>query len=202
MAKIELTKEQQTMLAAGVVMLGAFGYGYWMFYWAPIATEIDETRTQIEAIQKDLDKAKSVAGTLESIKKDIASLEKAMIEAEKRLPRKKEVADVVDTLNDLGKKTRVNLTSIVPGPTKTQTLFIEIPYAIQLEGNYHSVARFLAAMAVSERIFNERNVNLTRAGTAGANPLEATFTLLSYQYREGGAAEDEKAKAKKEQPKK
>lgn len=185
--KMELTKEQQQLVVAAVLGLGAFGYCYYAFFWAPLSEKIASTREEIEKIEKDLATAKKVAGTLESIKSRITELNQQMEEAEKRLPKKKEVANIVETLHDLGKQQRVNLLSITPGPTASQPLFVEVPYAITMEGTYHSVARFLAALAISERIFHERGLSINVKTDSAGYTVASNFTLVAYLYREAGA---------------
>jgi type IV pilus assembly protein PilO len=187
--KIELTKAQQQLLAAAVIGVAGLGYVYYQFFWAPIALSINDTQADIERIETDLAKARSRADTLEGLKKKIVDLNQQMVEAEKRLPKKKEVANIVETLNGLGKQNHVNLLSIVPGPTTSQQYFVEVPYTITLEGSYHTTARFMAAMAISERIFHERGLSMSaKTGGESSFTLQANFTLVAYQYREGGAA--------------
>ena len=186
--KLELTKEQQQILVAAVLGLGAFGYCYWAFFWSPLTDTINSTTEEIEKIDKDLATAKSVAGTLESIKTEIVRLNQQADEAEKRLPKKKEVANIVETLNDLGKQQHVNLMSIAPGATSNQALFVEVPYSISMQGSYHSIARFMAALAISERIFHERGLSINSANDPNSPyTINAGFTLVAFLYREASA---------------
>jgi len=193
---MELNKEQQQMLVGGVIGLAAFGYCYYAFFWAPITEKINATRDEIASIEKDLDTANRKAATLEELVKKIAELNQQMEDAEKRLPKKKEVANIIETLHDLGKQQRVNLTSITPGNMSAQPLFVEVPYSISMEGSYHSVARFLAALAISERIFHERGLAISTRADPRAN-ISANFTLVAYLYREAGAQGAKPAPAKK-----
>lgn len=192
--KLELTKEQQQLVVAVVLCLGGFGYAYYTFFWSPISDTITQTQAEIDSIKSDLATARSRADTLQGLKNKIADLNEQMAEAEKRLPKTKEVANIIDTLTDIGQENRVNLESITPGPTTSQQYYQEAPYAITLQGNYHSTARFLAALALTERIFHERGLQLTATPDNGSYTLRANFTLVAYIYHEGGAPDDKKKK--------
>jgi len=51
-----------------------------------------------------------------------------------------------------------------------------------VKGGYHSVGRFLAAVALEERIFNVKNVMYSEP-LAKTGEMQVTFTLISYQYK-------------------
>ena len=50
-----------------------------------------------------------------------------------------------------------------------------------IKGGYHNVGRFLAAVALEERIFNVKDVVYPSAGSDGE--MTVTFILLTYQYK-------------------
>lgn len=178
---LQLSKQQQQYLAAGIFIAAAFGFVYVKFFWLPIAAAKTEARAKIAEIEAKIVKAKQQATRLERLQDEIASLNEKAVEAEKRLPKNKSVPDILSTISALAQKQRVQLQSFTPGPVQSQQYFIELTYPLAIKGTYHSIGRFLAAVALEERIFNVKNINYPAAG--GDGEMTVTFILLSYQYK-------------------
>jgi Tfp pilus assembly protein PilO len=50
-----------------------------------------------------------------------------------------------------------------------------------VRGRFHDIGRFLAAIALEERIFNVRDIAFP--SPAGDGTMVVTFTLVTYQYK-------------------
>ena len=174
-------KKQQQYLAAGAALFVVLGVVYVKFFWLPIARAKAEATEKIEAIETKIVKAKQQAARLERLQAEIASLNERAAEAEKRLPKTKSVPDILLAISALARKHRVVIQSFAPGPQKSQTYFIELAYPLSIKGSYHNLGRFLAAVALEERIFNVKDVSYPAADAAG--DMTVTLTLLSYQYK-------------------
>ncbi|MBI4061446.1 MAG: type 4a pilus biogenesis protein PilO [Elusimicrobia bacterium] len=178
---MQLSKQQQQYLGAGAILFALLGAAYVKFFWLPIAQAKAEATAKIEEIEGRIAKAKQQAARLERLQAEIASLNERAIEAEKRLPKTKSVPDILLTIASLAQKNRVVVQSFTPGPQRVQQYFTELHYPLSIRGSYHNIGRFLAAIALEERIFNVRNVNYPAADAMG--DMTVTFTLLSYQYK-------------------
>lgn len=184
MAKIniKLTKQQQQYLAVGVVLFGAFCYVYIAFFWSPISKRTAEVQKQIEEVEAKIDKAQRQAARLPRLEAEILELNAKAVEAEKRLPRKKSVPDILVTLSALAEKYHVVLVSFTPGQQKSLAFFNELNYPVSVKGSFHNIGKFLAAVALEERIFSVQNVIYGEpAGEAGE--MAVNFTLIAYQYK-------------------
>ena len=178
---MQLSKQQQQYLGAGAVLFVVFIGVYVKFFWLPIAQAKAEATEKIEQIEAKIVKAKQQAARLERLQAEIASLNERAAEAEKRLPKTKSVPDILLSISALAQKNRVVIQSFAPGPSKSQTYFTELQYPLSIRGSYHNIGRFLAAVALEERIFNIKDINYPAAD--GVGDMTVTFTLLSYQYK-------------------
>lgn len=178
---MQLSKQQQQYIGAGVFFFAVFSGLYVKFFWLPIAQAKAEATEKIEQIEAKIVKAKQQAARLERLQAEIASLNERAIEAEKRLPKTKSVPDILLSISALAQKHRVIIQSFTPGPMKSQTYFVELQYPLSVRGSYHNIGRFLAAVALEERIFNIKDINYPTADAVG--DMTVTFTLLSYQYK-------------------
>lgn len=168
-------------LGAGafLALVGAGLYAY--FFWLPISKKKAELQDQIAKLEQKIAKAKVQAARREMLQTELASLNQQAAEAEKRLPRSKSVPDILVTLSSLAQKNHVDVQSFSPGPQKPQPFFVELDYPMTVKGSYHNIGRFLAAIALEERIFNVKDVAYPAAG--GDGEMTVTFILLTYQYK-------------------
>lgn len=178
---IQLSKQQRQYLGAGAILFVIFGVVYVKFFWLPIAQKKAEATRQIEEIEAKIVKAKQQAARLDRLQDEIKSLNERAAEAEKRLPKTKSVPDILLAISALAQKNRVVIQSFTPGATKSQQYFTELQYPLAIRGSYHNIGRFLAAVALEERIFNVKDVNYPATDASG--DMTVTFTLLSYQYK-------------------
>jgi type IV pilus assembly protein PilO len=181
---IKLTKPQQQALVASALGLGAFAYCYLQFFWLPVSKKTSELQTQIEGLSRDIQAAKNQAARLDELDKQLVSLNESKIEAEKRLPKNKSVPDILVTLDSLGAQYNVFLLSFAPGASAAQQYFIEFRFPVSVRGTFHNIGRFLAALALEQRLFNIYDVKYPEPAAA-TGEMQATFTLVSYQYKEG-----------------
>lgn len=178
---IKLTKQQKQYVAAGVVFLLGFGYVYISFFWLPFSRRIQELEEKIAATDREIETAKAQAARLPRIEAELVLLNQQAVEAERRLPRVKSVPDILVTLTTLAKKYNVDIVAFAPGGQQSREFFFELNYPVTVRGSFHNLGRFLAALALEERIFNVQTVNFGGAGEKGM--LSIAFTLLSYQYK-------------------
>lgn len=178
---IQLTKQQQQYAGAGAIAAVALGFVYIKFFWLPVSTAKASARQKIVEIEAKIDKAKKQAARLERLQQELNTLNEQAIQAELRLPRSKSVPDILVALSSLAQKQRVALLSFAPGPSKSQQYFIELNYPVSVRGSYHNIGRFLASLALEQRIFNVQNVVYPAPDASGE--MTVTFMLLSYQYK-------------------
>ncbi|MDD5630319.1 MAG: type 4a pilus biogenesis protein PilO [Elusimicrobia bacterium] len=181
---IKLTKQQQQVLAAGVLGLGAFVYCYVQFFWLPISKKTKEIRTEIEALEREIETAKRQAGRLADLDRQLISLNERKIEAEKRLPKKKAVTDILVTLDAVASQYNVVLLSFAPGPNKPAQYFTEFRFPISVRGTFHNIGRFLASLALEQRLYNVYDVKFPEP-TEGSGEMRVNLILVAYQYKEG-----------------
>jgi len=179
---IKLTKKQQQYLAIGAVLVGALGFTYIKYFWMPISKQIAELQGKIEEVTAKIEKAKVQAARLPRIEAELVLLNQQAADAERRLPRIKSVPDILVTLTSLAHKHNVEVLTFAPGGQQAREFFYEHSYPVTVNGSFHNVGRFLAAISLEERIFNVKNINY--GGASGPRgELSISFTLVSYQYK-------------------
>lgn len=178
---IQLSQQQQQYIGGGLVLAIVGSILYVQFFWMPISERKEKLEHQIAEIEDKIAKAKAQASRLKRLQDELATLNQQAIEAERRLPKTKSVPDVLNTLNSLAQKYDVSIQAFSPGASKSQQYFIELNYPMTIKGGYHNIGRFLAAIALEERIFNVKDVTYPTPG--GDGEMTVSMTLLTYQYK-------------------
>jgi type IV pilus assembly protein PilO len=178
---IQLSKQQQQYLGGGMVLFVVGAVVYVQFFWLPITQKKEELTTQIQEIESKISKAEAQASRLKRLQDELATLNQQAAEAERRLPKTKSVPDVLNSLNTIGVKYDVSIQSFAPGVQTTKQYFIELNYPMTVRGHYHDIGRFLAAIALEERIFNVKDIIFPTPG--GDGTMVVNFTLVTYQYK-------------------
>ncbi len=178
---MNLTRQQQQSIGGGVFLFLVGAGLYVQFFWLPISQKKEDLSNQIQGIEDKISKAQAQASRLKRLQDELAALNQEAVDAEKRLPKNKSVPDILNSLTAIGTKYDVVIQSFAPGPQKSQQYFIELNYPMTVRGGYHSIGRFLAALAQEERIFNVKDISFPSPGPDGQ--MLITFTLITYQYK-------------------
>ncbi len=181
MAKINLTKEQYGQVLAGALFSGLFIYVYAVYFWMPLAVNIETNSKKAASMESDIHKAKALKAKYKDLEARLVSLKAEKEAVQKMLPKERKLPDLLKTLTALSAKNKVEIQSITPSGSTRSEYFVRAAYHLTVSGDYHSIGRFLTALGLEERILTMENLNLT--GTPGA-PTSATaaFMLMVYQY--------------------
>jgi type IV pilus assembly protein PilO len=181
MKELKLSKDQITQIVAGFFFGGLFLFLYFNYFWLPLGKKIEEGRNKIASIESDIAKAKSLKAKYKNLEAKLADLQVEKEAAQKKLPRERKFPDLLKTVDRLALRHRVQIRSVSQPATSQVEYFIKVSYSVTAAGSYHTLGRFLTALALEERILSAENLNLNVAITDEGS-LNATFTLVAYQY--------------------
>ncbi len=173
-----------------VLILLAIPVGAWWFVFRPHNAHNAEMRLEIEAKQEKLKALDRATGTIGSLKKEIATLTKAVAFFESKLPSKKEIDKVLQEVWRLAEANRLVTKSIrtldrkKSGFTTADSSHCEQPIAVKLEGNFAGLYVFLQALESQPRIMRIRHMKLTKPNGAPQGHVNADFTLSVFFEKE------------------
>lgn len=117
-------------------------------------TKIEASKAQIRTLEEDLVKKRVIADNLNQYRRDKEVLERRLAEALTELPREAEIDELLRQLNDVGKKSGLEIVSLEPGAESAQTFYAAIPIRMRVAGNYHEIAVFFESVSKLRRIVN------------------------------------------------
>jgi type IV pilus assembly protein PilO len=205
-----------TMILAGAI--GAAGVGSYHYFYAgfpaavaevlPIGESSGTLRAGLVTLETDLAKERQeiqkgleAERRLVEFREELKDLERQFNDLKVVLPDKRDVADMLRRIQTLATQSSLVVKVFRPSAVVNKEVHQEWPMSLELEGNYHDLARFFDQVGKVPRIINVGGIAI--AGTKDKTPTDpmtisakctaTTFVLLD----EPPPAADPKGKGKR-----
>jgi len=166
-----------------------------IFLIQPAEAEIARQGTRLRDANRTLAEKKDYAQNLNEKRRELAEYEQRLQEALTQLPEQKDVDELLAQLNDIGKKSGLEIQSVVPLSEQVGgTFFARIPVRMSVSGNYHEIAMFLQEVSTMRRIVNVNGISLDLGNMKNDKVmLKSDFVATAFRF----VNQEEAAKAKK-----
>ncbi|WP_422845505.1 type 4a pilus biogenesis protein PilO [Acidovorax sp. M2(2025)] len=144
-----------------------------------LAAEVAKEQTLRQDYQTKLTKAVS----LEALKRQREQVQQYVIQLEKQLPSKAEMAALLSDINQAGLGRSLQFDLFRPGQVVVREYYAELPIQIKVTGKYHDMGYFAADVANLSRIVTLNNISIAPQGKEkdGATlTMEATARTFRY----------------------
>lgn len=148
-----------------------------------IKIEIAQRRT----LDLELAEKSEIAQNLNDRRREMDVLEQKLAEALTELPEKKDIEELLAQINDIGKKSGLEISSVTPDKEFVGggEFFARIPLKMTVSGNYHEIALFLQEMANMRRIVNVNNIKLDAPALKNEKVvLQSSFLATTFRFVE------------------
>jgi type IV pilus assembly protein PilO len=139
--------------AVGAI-LALVAVGYYFVSYTDQAVALNAQRGRAQELQRKLTNVRAVANNVGEFEAEVAALERELEVALKQLPNRKQFEDLLQDITTAGKKVGVTIKSIERTREIEHDFYAEVPFALELEGNYHNIAMFFERVAKLPRIVN------------------------------------------------
>jgi type IV pilus assembly protein PilO len=167
----------------------------------PTEDAITAQETKLRDANRTLAEKKDYAQNLNDKRKELVEYEQRLQEALTQLPEQKDVDELLAQLNDIGKKSGLEIASVTPGgEVPSGTFLSRIPVRMTVTGNYHEIAMFLQEVSSMRRIVNVNNITLDVSSNKNEKILlKSDFVATAFRFVEqkAGAVDGKKKGAKK-----
>jgi len=131
-----------------------------------LISDVEDRITQQEGKQRQLEQQlaekKAIAQNLNERRREMDQLEQKLADALTQLPETKDIDDLLAQMNDVAKKSGLEIAKVEPGPEVSANFFAKIPIKMGVSGNYHELGIFLQEVANMRRIVNVTDVRMTQ----------------------------------------
>ena len=168
-------------LVVGVVFFGIF---YFVVY-SPTQDEITSIVTQSEQLQEEIRKAEKNERKLKKLEEEKASNEAILEDLKGILPEKQEVSQILRKIQAIASNARLKTMTFNFSNETRRDIYLELPIAISLEGNYHNLGLFFDQVARLKKIFTVDGLRIAPLNTLSYDyTVRANFIATTYIYSE------------------
>jgi type IV pilus assembly protein PilO len=187
-----------TKLAVVVLaVLAVTGLNYFMAIGA-LEKQIDNNVAMLKKLDDDLIEKKVIADNLNQFRRDREILERRLAEALTELPASRDIDELLRQLNDVGKKSGLEIVSLEPGRETPHTFYASIPIKMQVAGSYHEIAVFFESVSKLRRIVNVTNLSFGSPERKNEKVvLKATYLATTFRFIEAKESASKQPQKKK-----
>lgn len=151
----------------------------WYVMLTDYQTELEAERSKEVALREDYQRKLVKAINLDALKKQREQIQQYVMQLEKQLPSKAEMAALLSDINQAGLGRSLQFDLFRPG--QIVVYYAELPISIRLTGKYHDMGEFAADIAQLPRIVTLNDISIAPAGKdSGSLTLDATARTFRY----------------------
>lgn len=184
MALLPQDRQSQVLMLILIAVLGV-GYAFWNYWAQPTRQEITATRTEIDSLQRVIDKAKAdlASGTVEDLRRKVEEYTALLGVMRQLVPEKNEVPALIDDISTKAKVRGVTIGRLEPLAVETGAPFDTYRYRLEIIGHYDQLGEFLSDIASLRRIIVPQDVIFKPAQAQAMRLLGDTLgALLEAQF--------------------
>ncbi|HXX30693.1 MAG TPA: type 4a pilus biogenesis protein PilO [Myxococcaceae bacterium] len=162
----------------------------------PVEGAITGQQVRQRLLDAQLQEKSEIAQNLNERRREMDVLQQKLDEALSELPEEADVDELLAQLNDVGRKSGLEISTVEPTTEQPAQIYVRIPIRMSVTGNYNEVALFLQEVANMRRIVNVNNLRLsTPQVRAEKVVLTADFIATAFRFLDQNAAKAAEKKA-------
>ncbi len=180
--KKDSTKQQKIFFA---ILLAIGGYMAYKYFYVPMGIKIKEIDKSLSEKKSKLEITRKRAAQLNKLQREFDIMKEDLAEAEKRLPRDKDMPTIITTVTKMMEKHGVDYKEFMPLGVLSKDYFIELPFSVTANSSLHGIARFITELGQLDRIFTIRDLKITKKAPTKEDLTSAscTFIIVTYVYK-------------------
>jgi type IV pilus assembly protein PilO len=169
--------------AIAAVILLLLGSGYYSLMYKAQAQQLEGLRAQEMELQRKLSEVRSITANIEEFQEEIANLELKLQRVLRQLPNEREIEVLLTDISNLGKTAGIEIKSFRRKQEVVHDFYAEVPIDIEIEGQFHDVARFFDLLAGLPRIVNMGAIDVKIAtDTLEKTVLKVSGTATTFRF--------------------
>ena len=145
--------------------------------------ELEAERAKEVALRDDYKKKLLKAVSLDILKKQREQVQQYVIQLEKQLPSKAEMAALLSDINQAGQGRSLQFELFRPGQVVVREYYAELPIAVRVTGKYHDMGSFAADIAHLSRIVTLNDIAITTAPAKEKIGVNLTMDATARTFR-------------------
>lgn len=159
------------------------GVGYYYLYYRSASQEVVALGTRLAELESKIKEQEVIAKNLPSFREEVRRLEEQLGLLLEQLPNSAEIPTLLKSISDLGKEAGLDFLKFAPKGEVTKGFYAEIPFSLNLTGDYHAFALFADRVAHLPRIVNLMDISFTSPKPSGVNRVQVNVTCSATTFR-------------------
>ncbi len=143
--------------------------------------ELETERETEVSLRADYQKKLLKAVSLDALKKQREQVQQYVIQLEKQLPSKAEMAALLSDINQAGLGRSLQFELFRPGQLVAKDYYAELPISLKVSGRYHDIGAFAADVAHLSRIVTLNDLSVS-GNPKDTNVLVLEGTARTFRY--------------------
>lgn len=152
----------------------------WYFYLSSLEDDLVQARATEVDLRAEYTKKLQKAVSLDGLKKQREQVQQYVLQLEKQLPSKSEMAALLSDINQAGLGRSLQFELFKPGAASVKDYYAELPISVKISGGFHDMGMFASDIANLPRIVTLSNISIAPKGSDGALMMDATAHTYRY----------------------
>ena len=164
-----------------IFIAGAVVAALWFAKINEYEVELDAEVAKEEVLRKDYQVKLVKAVSLDALKRQREQVQQYVIQLEKQLPSKAEMAALLSDINQAGLGRSLQFDLFRPEQIVVREYYAELPIAVRVTGKYHDMGAFASDIAHLSRIVTLNNISIAPSSKdSSALTMDATARTFRY----------------------
>ena len=152
----------------------------WFVWLTDFEEELKNEQAQEVTLRADYQKKLIKAVSLDELKKQREQVQQYVLQLEKQLPSKAEMAALLSDINQAGLGRSLQFDLFRPGQIVVRDYYAELPIAVRVTGSYHDMGAFASDIAHLSRIVTLNNISIASDTKSSSLTMDATARTFRY----------------------
>ncbi|RYH69194.1 MAG: pilus assembly protein PilO [Alcaligenaceae bacterium] len=166
-----------------LLIAGSVAALLWFLKISEYEVELNGEIAKEQSLRKDYQTKLIKAVSLEALKRQREQVQQYVIQLEKQLPSKAEMAALLSDINQAGLGRSLQFDLFRPGQVVVRDYYAELPIQVRVTGRYHDMGAFASDVAHLSRIVTLNNISIvptSKDKDNGSLTMEATARTFRY----------------------
>ncbi|MDD3018977.1 MAG: type 4a pilus biogenesis protein PilO [Comamonas sp.] len=170
------------VITAGVVA------GAWYGYLSSLQADLEAAKNQETTLRQEYSTKLAKAVGLDALKAQRELVQQYVVQLEKQLPSKAEMAALLSDVNHAGMGRGLQFDLFRPGSESIKEYYAELPITVRVSGQFHDMGSFVSDVAHLSRIVTLNNISIEANAKGGGLVLDTQARTYRYLDPEETAA--------------
>ena len=162
-------------LAIAVVIAALVGGGIIYGVVKPMDDQNAQNQTLLDQKKADNDRLRQFERDLPGLERQIASLQQQLDIQKTIVPDEKETPAFMHLMQDTASSVGIEIRRYTPKPAVNREFYTEVPYDMDIDGPYYSVANFFEKVAKLQRIINVSELQIAGVKHSSDAKVKTTY---------------------------